>query len=496
MLTATVSHRYAERQFEIREHLGKVLSSAAFASSPRLRQFLTFLVEQTLEGEEDALKEYVIATTVYGRDVTYDPQIDSTVRVEASRLRKRLQDFYQTEGRDSGLEIQLPKGRYVPVFLERAQTDIPVEPVAVPLTPVRHNRVAWFGVLAAVLAGMTLWHFAPRLDAASGSPQRNVRPEVLAKYLRAQRLLRTPVTQNGWPGHVPPSVTEAIRLFEEVTASDPHFARAWVGLAESEEWAYELNNNQPAVRLERAMSALDRAVTLEPGLPDAWSRLSSLHFHRYGNRALAEKAARKAVELNPKDIAVTARLVDLLRIRGRSDEAVRVLQNALVLEPSSTKLWVQRALLAYDQSRYEEALGYADHALQLFSGKSHPVGWWIKGLCLERLGRVAEAETQYRAGMASNTVEMWNTPSLAHLMARTGRTKEAEAILEGLVRESPKGLSTSYQIALVLTGLGRTDEAVAWLERGRASGDTSIPFIGLEKRFDRLRDNPRFQKLL
>lgn len=499
--------RNSDRDLAVRAHLAEILRSHAFATSPRLRQFLTFIVERTLEGDEDGLKEYVIATSVYGRDVTYDPQIDSTVRVEASRLRKRLQDFYQNEGRHSALEIQLPKGRYIPAFVER-QPQIEAAPAAEPVgpspvvpNPVRNERklanrlVACLSLLASLLAGIAIWRLSPQ-PASASVRSREPNPDVMAKFVRAQRLLRAPVLQNGWPGKVPPSVSESIGLFNEVTAADPAFARAWVGLAEAEEWAYELNGNQPAAALERSMSALQRAVQADPTLADAWSRLSSLYFHRYGNRALAEKAAREAVRLNPKDVAATARLVDLLRIRGYSREAASVVQRAIVLEPAHPRLWLQRALLAYDESRYEEALGYADHALGLFSGKSHPIGWWVKGLCLERLGRLSEAEAAYRAGMKATSVEAWNAPSLAYLMARTGRTKDAETILAELMRNVDKGMNYWYQVALVLTGLGRVDEAVSWLERGQAAGDTSVPFIALEKRFDRLRDHPRFRALV
>ena len=502
-LTAETERCRFPQEIAVRAHLTELLRSQAFASSPRLRQFLTFIVERTLEGDEDGLKEYVIATTVYGRDVTYDPQIDSTVRVEASRLRKRLQEFYENEGRNSTLEIQLPKGRYVPVFAERRAVETPlpeVAPATEPELPVAAPRAsnrsaAWLSILASVLAGLALWRLSPQ-PASASVPLRETRPEILTKFVRAQRLLRTPVLQNGWPGKVPPSVSESIQLFREVTAADPHFARAWVGLAEAEEWAYELNGNQPAAAIDRSVAALQRAVQMQPTLAEAWSRLSSVYFHRLGNRALAESAARRAIELDPKDVVAAVRLIDLLRIRGEAKEAARLVQRAIVVEPANPKLWLQRALLAYDESRYEEAMGFAEHTLGLFSGKSHPVAWWLKGLCLERLGRLPEAEAIYRAGMAANPVESWNAPSLGYLMARTGRTKEAEEILATLVRNTDKGMSFWYQSAIVLTGLGRVEEAITWLERGRAAGDTSLPYIGLEKRFDRLRDHPRFRALM
>src|SRR5262249_46659523 len=62
------------------------------------------------------LKEYVIATEVFGRDSSYDPRVDSVVRVQAGRLRSKLLEYYATEGKDDKVIIDLPKGHYTPIF--------------------------------------------------------------------------------------------------------------------------------------------------------------------------------------------------------------------------------------------------------------------------------------------------------------------------------------------------------------------------------------------
>ena len=70
----------------------------------------------TLAARFEQLKEYVLAVEVYGRKESFDPKESSIVRVEAGRLRSRLKEYYDTEGRDSPLRIEFPKGSYVPVF--------------------------------------------------------------------------------------------------------------------------------------------------------------------------------------------------------------------------------------------------------------------------------------------------------------------------------------------------------------------------------------------
>ena len=98
------------------EQLEKVLQSRTLQNSENLKAFLRFVVEKTLANEDVQLKEYTIATEVFGRKSDYDPRIDSVVRVQAGRLRTKLQEYYTVEGKNDLIVIDLPKGHYHPVF--------------------------------------------------------------------------------------------------------------------------------------------------------------------------------------------------------------------------------------------------------------------------------------------------------------------------------------------------------------------------------------------
>ena len=98
------------------EQLEKVLHSRTLQNSESLKAFLRFVVEKTLDDQGAQLKEYTIATEVFGRNSDYDPRIDSVVRVQAGRLRTKLQEYYTTEGKGDSVVIDLPKGHYYPVF--------------------------------------------------------------------------------------------------------------------------------------------------------------------------------------------------------------------------------------------------------------------------------------------------------------------------------------------------------------------------------------------
>jgi tetratricopeptide (TPR) repeat protein len=101
---------------EAREQLRRILASTIFSRSNRLSRFLTFIVEQTLEGNHDRLKEYQVGVEVCDRRDSYDPRTDPVVRVEARRLRSALDSYYAKEGQHDPVVISLPKGGYVPCF--------------------------------------------------------------------------------------------------------------------------------------------------------------------------------------------------------------------------------------------------------------------------------------------------------------------------------------------------------------------------------------------
>src|SRR5260370_15721094 len=93
----------------VERELEKILASPQCARADSLSQFLRFIVEQTGQGKADQLKESLIGVTVYGRRADYDPKADPTVRVEAAKLRKRLEEYYLDAGKDDPVRIDLPK---------------------------------------------------------------------------------------------------------------------------------------------------------------------------------------------------------------------------------------------------------------------------------------------------------------------------------------------------------------------------------------------------
>lgn len=96
--------------------VARILASSTFANAPTLRRFLEYVVRHAVEGHPDQLKEYSLGVEVFGRGTSFDPRVDTIVRVQARRLRSKLQAYYGTEGRADPVVIEVPKGHYSPEF--------------------------------------------------------------------------------------------------------------------------------------------------------------------------------------------------------------------------------------------------------------------------------------------------------------------------------------------------------------------------------------------
>jgi hypothetical protein len=144
---------------ESRQQLQRIASSSSFGGSDPLRAMLFYLAEQALAKPGGPLKEYEIATKVLGRKDDFDPKIDSSVRVAASRLRSKLAEYYVDAGKRDNVIVNLQRGSYLLVFSYREGTESEPKPAESPALPAiaahapAPRRLVWIcGVIAAALA--------------------------------------------------------------------------------------------------------------------------------------------------------------------------------------------------------------------------------------------------------------------------------------------------------------------------------------------------------
>jgi hypothetical protein len=153
------------------ELVQRIVRTQGFAKSERLSAFLLYIVKQAIIHHGEGLTEQKIGQVVFGRPAEYDPRDDNIVRAHASRLRKRLEDFYNEGGQNERIRITVPRGSYIPVFEPVASSSEPVDeqpdtaPIECPVTspPVLKNEKRWAapmigtcGVIAAALVAFFL----------------------------------------------------------------------------------------------------------------------------------------------------------------------------------------------------------------------------------------------------------------------------------------------------------------------------------------------------
>jgi Tol biopolymer transport system component len=138
----------------VAEQLERMLQSGVFRGATRSSTVLRYLVEETLGGRADRLKDYSIGADALGRGESFDPRTDPIARVEASRLRSRLELYYATEGASDPILISLPKGGYVPTFETRPLAAASPVVAAPPLARARTPPAVWAAIGVAALAGI------------------------------------------------------------------------------------------------------------------------------------------------------------------------------------------------------------------------------------------------------------------------------------------------------------------------------------------------------
>ena len=116
--------------------LDRILASPQFTANDRRRAFLRYVIEESLAGRADRIKGFSVAMSVFGRNETFDSGTDPVVRLEARKLRRELEHFYLTDGREDPLIITIPKGSYVPSF----EVTDPTESSAADDGPATHRR--------------------------------------------------------------------------------------------------------------------------------------------------------------------------------------------------------------------------------------------------------------------------------------------------------------------------------------------------------------------
>ena len=576
----------------IRGQLEKILASESFARAERMSRFLRFIVHETLNGKGAQLKEYLIGIEVFDRDKSYDPRTDPVVRGEARRLRTKLMEYYEREGKGDPVRIHLPKGSYAVVF--QSSSDVgPADqtPISVRSTPAGAKSIAVLPFLnlspnpdneyfsdglteeiihalgkvngMSVVARTSVFQYKGRAYDIRQIGEQLCVQTVLEGSVRSsgERLRVTAQLVNASDGYhlwsetydrsmvdlfaiqeelsgaivntlrqywevpveLPPvrrsssnleayhlflkgrffvqkrteeGLRRGIGFFEQAIELDPGYADPYAGLAECFSLLTHKGLEMPRNVMPKAKSAALKALALDPQVPEAHIALGFVRSTYDWEWEEAEKHYLQALQTNSHSKAEAHHWYasDFLTPLGRLDEALYHIQLSQFLDPLSHLTNSSVGFVRISRREYDEAIEHFRKCLEIepdyyhfhtFLGRAFA----LKGdldlalKCFER-GRELSGDLPYVRGI------------LAHCYALMGRKKEAEGILNGLLKLSKGRYVSSMTLALIYIGLGRIDEAIRCVERAYQVMEGPLVFINVYPTYDPIRNHPRCQEMI
>lgn len=293
----------------------------------------------------------------------------------------------------------------------------------------------------------------------------------------------------------PGSTEKAREYLERAIEIDPGYARAWAGKA----YAYSLvwspgrpaDPEEPAEKYRRSMEAANKALSIDPNLPDAYTSLCENRFAYELNFEAAETDCKRAIELD-QDSSPAHRLYSmLLTSRGRSEESLAEINRAMELEPSSLRNQRIFANNLYYARRYDEAISVYQRLLDLNpeAGMTHL--YLIRSL--ERAGREADA---FDILIKLLVLQKKDDATIERFRAAYASSGWPGVVNERIQTELQEKSPQFSVIAEYYGLLGDKDRAFEYLEKNFQKRGWMKMFLRVDPRFDPIRDDPRFEELV
>ena len=327
-----------------------------------------------------------------------------------------------------------------------------------------------------------------RLEAARVGKAQASNVEAFDRYLRGRY---------EWDKRTEESLQRSLQHFQEAIEIDPEYALAYSGLADANTLLAVYGALPRSYGFERAWSAATKAVSLDASLAEAYASLG------YAQKNLLQwepsgESFRRAIELKPGYAAARHWYAILLMQVGRFPEAIAEIKTAIALDPLLPSAQRQLGNTLLMARRYDDAIDQFRKALQLQPGSLVALrgilqAYTHKGLFDEAV--VAGREADAVVPVASENQELKG--DWGYLFAVSSRRDEAAAIARDLSeRHRRTGEKVAAAVAAIYAGLGQTDTAFEWLARAVQTGDPDLGYLKVEPRWDTLREDPRFGKVL
>ena len=287
---------------------------------------------------------------------------------------------------------------------------------------------------------------------------------------------------------------KALENFQQAIDSDPNYALAHVGLADAYIAQATFDALPPKETFPKARQAVLQALQLDEYLTEAHVSLANAKFLYDWDWAGAEDEFKRAIEINAGYSDAHQMYGYFLSSKGRSEEALREMQQAQELDPVSLPKVTAVGEALFDARRYDEAIAAFQKALEMDPNSGF--AYWALGRAYTEKGMYGEAITAFQKSIPLSGDSPDESASLGCVYARSDRKAEARKILEELKELSKKRYIAPSVIAELYVALGDKDQAFAWLDKAYEDHDFILTLLKIEPTFDTLRSDPRFTVLL
>ncbi len=321
-------------------------------------------------------------------------------------------------------------------------------------------------------------------------------PQAYDHYLRGRYLLNR---------MTPQSIGQSIECFQRAVQVQPDYALAYASISHACALLAMVPFDvlPPRESMPKAAAAAEKALALDPDLPEAHAALAVVRHHYDWNWKAAEAGYQRALDLNPEYPGARLRYAWLLLALSRIAEAEEQIHAAqrTAEETDPHLLPVIRATRAaafYFARDYEACLRECRDSLEL--DPDYFLLHYLLGRALARQGAheeaaaifASEGEASHRTSSSITLLQMG--AGLAHAMS--GNQEEAAAALDRLIEVSQQRYVPATYIAILHAGMGQADDAFEWLEKAYAERADGLTLINVEPMVDGLRSDPRFQRFV
>jgi DNA-binding winged helix-turn-helix (wHTH) protein/Flp pilus assembly protein TadD len=297
-----------------------------------------------------------------------------------------------------------------------------------------------------------------------------------------------------WNQRTEAGLRKAAEYFTRAIETDPAYARAYSGLADSYTTLGYLSHLSPKDVFPKADDAARKALQLDATLTEPHTSLAYVKLYYDWDWTEAEAAFRRAITLNPNYATAHHWYAIYLTAMGRFEEARAAIGRAQALDPTSLIINTDLGFVLYYSRQYDAAVKQLQMVIEMNPGFAL-AHFWL-GRAYQEKAMYEEAITEFRR--AETVLQGWPvvTAAIGYVEGVSARKHEALETLGKLESLAKERYVTPYGVALLHTGLGEKDRALVWLDRALADRSHWMVWLKLDPRLDRLRSDRRYGDLL